>query len=627
MSMNSKIRSLIDDIFSEMKMSAENLALRDELMANALAHYEDEIAKGHSEEEALSEVADSLGDVRSLLAEMNAEKEEKPAEPENSKEKPRPFWSAMEEPEKTTPEEEPAAEKAKPRPFWSAMEETESPREEPDAGNTEETKGWNDSIEDTIGKAFGALGEMGKQVMPQMERLVRKADKATGGMMRDFGRAVGKGVRDVTKAAGDTFDRMTRTQNEEGVKPEQEALSPEEMRSKAAGIRAEAELKQAAGDQEGARDMRRAAYELEMAAEAAEQAEAMMKAAEEAAAQTGADETTAEAAAESVAPEDAEDEENTEWLGPDGEIDHEAFSKAVDELGEKAETVARETHDAAFKISKTAEDTVVTYRFPAAGLRMVDVTVDADDVKIEKGTSSDTAEVIWEAGSAEGETPECEMKDHCLSVRRRNPDIFKTFFSVFNKVGGKLTLRIPDGYAAQYKINTTSGDVTFEDADADEIVVNTTAGGIRLTPDAAFRTAVLKATTVSGPVTISACADTIGAKTVSGSIFISCDAVKADADSVSGRVHIEGACDTWEVNTVSGEAELLCTVVPTGKITIGTVSANAQVALPDAVRGFVAEASGPNASVVNEFGPNRFGTCALPIRLETLNGKLIIKRL
>ena len=177
MSMNSKIRSLIDEIFSEMKMSAENLALRDELMANALAHYEDEIAKGRSEEEALSEVADSLGDVHSLLAEMNAGKKEPPKE-QNDKEKPRPFWSAMEEPAEAKSEEKPADEKAKPRPFWSAMEETESPQEEPFAGNTEEAKGWNGSIEDTIGKAFGALGEMGKQVMPQMERLVRKADRA-----------------------------------------------------------------------------------------------------------------------------------------------------------------------------------------------------------------------------------------------------------------------------------------------------------------------------------------------------------------------------------------------------------------------------------------------------------------
>ena len=33
--MNKRIRSMVDEIFSEMKMTAENLALRDELMAVA----------------------------------------------------------------------------------------------------------------------------------------------------------------------------------------------------------------------------------------------------------------------------------------------------------------------------------------------------------------------------------------------------------------------------------------------------------------------------------------------------------------------------------------------------------------------------------------------------------------
>ena len=62
-------------------------------------------------------------------------------------------------------------------------------------------------------------------------------------------------------------------------------------------------------------------------------------------------------------------------------------------------------------------------------------------------------------------------------------------------------------------------------------------------------------------------------------------------------------------------------------LTVGTVSATARLALPDSIRGFVAEASGPNAAIVNEFGPNRYGTCQLPIRLETLSGRLVITRL
>ena len=40
------------------------------------------------------------------------------------------------------------------------------------------------------------------------------------------------------------------------------------------------------------------------------------------------------------------------------------------------------------------------------------------------------------------------------------------------------------------------------------------------------------------------------------------------------------------------------------------------------------EATGAlGCEIVNEFGPNRYGTCALPIRMESMRGKLIITKL
>ena len=69
--MNKRIRSMIDEIFAEMKMTAENLALRDELLSNAQARYEDAMAQGRSEEEAFCEIAASLEDVYDLLEQMN----------------------------------------------------------------------------------------------------------------------------------------------------------------------------------------------------------------------------------------------------------------------------------------------------------------------------------------------------------------------------------------------------------------------------------------------------------------------------------------------------------------------------------------------------------------------------
>ena len=87
---------------------------------------------------------------------------------------------------------------------------------------------------------------------------------------------------------------------------------------------------------------------------------------------------------------------------------------------------------------------------------------------------------------------------------------------------------------------------------------------------------------------------------------------------VSGKVHAEGACDEWEISSVSGEVELLCTVAPAKKVQISSVHGDVRLALPGTIRGFVAEATGAlGCEIINEFGPNRYGTCGLPIRMET----------
>ena len=69
------------------------------------------------------------------------------------------------------------------------------------------------------------------------------------------------------------------------------------------------------------------------------------------------------------------------------------------------------------------------------------------------------------------------------------------------------------------------------------------------------------------------------------------------------------------------------TVSPTGKVQVNSMSANVHVALPGDIRGFVADISGMSGKIVNEFGPNRYGTCALPIHMDTMSGKLMITRL
>ena len=645
--MNKRIRSMIDDIFSEMKMSAENLALRDELMANAQARYEDSVAAGKSEEEAFREVADSLEDVQSLLEDMNGMDERR-----EEKEKAAAVREETVIELKLETNDEPAQE-ADEAPAQEADEasaqeaDVEAAQPEENQENKEVKKPAEFDLGDTLNKAFSALGEFGQSLMPQAKKIVREADKATGGAIAGLGRAVNRGMQDAQKAAGEAIDKLSGKAGEltfdfggKPAKPKGEKTA-QELRDQAGDLKAEADLKLAVGDEDGARELQAQAAALETQADALEQAEAIEQA--RAAAQAEAD------AQQPVNPDviilgDGQSDEapaqeeplpEREIYGADGEINEDAFAKTISDLAGEAERLAGEAkkmaEDTIGQLTGSAGKRTVTggLSFPVAGLRSVNVKLDADDVVI---TPVDGFEIVvdWDMKAGENETnvdPECTMINHELTVRRRNPDVFKTFFSVFKKSGGEIRIGVPRGFAADYTISTTSGDIRLRDVDADVLKVSTTSGDVRLEPEASARAKEIGVNTVSGDVAVSACVDAVAVTTVSGDQFISCDACSVDVNVVSGSVHVEGACESFEVDSVSGDVDLLCTVAPTRKIDVNTMSADVRVALPGDVRGFLADISGVSGSIVNEFGPNRYGTCALPIHMDTVSGQLLITRL
>lgn len=598
--MNKRIRSMVDDIFSQMKMTAENLALRDELLANAQARYEDVVGSGKSEEEAFAEVAVSLEDVHELLHDMNdgAQQGEKPG--------------VQEKPEDETAEESPEA-------------------EQPQESNAADL-----DLGETLNKAFSALGSLGKSIMPQAKKFVRGVDNATGGALKSMGKAVNKTMKDAQKVAGDAIDKMSDKGGElvfdfgRREEPKQPAgKSPDDLREEAKDVRAQAQLKQVTGDQDGADALFEQADALDTQADMLEQAQAM-----EAAAKAAAEEADGQAQNPEADDPIILEEKHAPLMDEDGEVSEEAFTRVVEQIERETERVLGD-ESAQEETQEEAQDAEYTVKeeaggesrmlFPAAGLRAVDIELDADDVRIES-CEGVLIETVWSAQHVEGE-PEIVMEGHKLKIRRKNPDVFKTFFSAFSKNGGKLTVRVPHGYAPDYKINTTSGDIVLDEADAESVKANTVSGSIRLEPDAAARVQQIKANTVSGGVNVSACAEDVKASTVSGDLFISCDAQTVNAASVSGRIHAEGACDVWDVDSVSGSVELVCTAVPGRKISVDTVSASATVALPGSIRGFVAEVSGVSGKLINEFGPDRYGTCALPIRMNSMSGSMKITKI
>jgi len=635
--MNKRIRSMIDEIFSEMKMTAENLALRDELLANAQARYEDVIASGKAEEEAFAEVAASLEDVNDLLHEMNAGAAKTEAQAEEA---PRKKSVVIEMNIDTGKGESDSGEK-----------------DRAETGEPVVSKSYELDLGDTLNKAFSALGSFGKSIMPQAKKFVREMDDATGGKLGDMGRAVNKGVKDAKKAAGETIDRMSDMTGElvfdfgkrEAPKKAQ-GKTPDELREEAKDLRAEAGFKAVTGDQAGADELNAKADALETQADALEQAQAMEEAAKAAAEEAvwadDADDvfdTTGWSASPADLAEDEDvvtlEEKHQPLLDDDGDVNEDAFTKVVEQIQRETERVLdgveeklegmlgddeAPAQDAEYTVTgeTTAAGSLV---FPANGLRAVDIELDADDVRIESCEGS-LIETVWSAQNVEGE-PEIVMEGHKLKIRRKNPDVFKTFFSVFSKNGGQITVRVPHGCGAEYKVNTTSGDIVLDEVDVESVKANSTSGSIRLEPDAAVRAVQVNANTVSGDITVSACAEEVKVNTVSGRQFVSCDALKVKADTVSGKVHIEGACDTWDVDSVSGSVELMCTDVPGRKIDIDTVSASATVMLPGNIRGFVAKFSGMGGKLINEFGPDRYGTCALPVHMESMSGSLRITKL
>ena len=587
--MNKQIRRMIDEIFADMKMTADNLALRDELMANAQARFEDSIRAGKTEEEAFAEVAASLGGVQSLLHEMNAEKPEETAETAEEAAKPQTEAPSGEEAKADEPDFEVKTEKA------------------PDIG-------------ETLGKAFGALGDVGRQIVPQAQKLVKQVDDLTGGVIGGLGKAVGKGLSDAQKAAGKAIDKLSGDKGEIVVDfGEEKPKAPAALRERAKTIRTEAELKQAAGDQEGARELRAKAYALETEADEVEKKLAELAEKEKAEqADNASDEAFDALRQEMDAMQEALNADAAEV-----EADAGCPNEPID-----IDDVVRDAEDAAKQAEsfKGAPGVVVISRYPAAGLREVNVSLDSDDITVKSAEGTDVV-IEWEAGREGVEQPTVTLEEHTLTVRRANPDVFKTFFSVFQKEGGKVTVCVPRGYAADYVLSTTSGDIRLYAIDVDQVKVNTTSGDVRVEPDAGIRAKEIDVTTISGGATVSACAGDVVVSTVSGRQFVSCDANRVDLNVVSGKVHAEGASEEWEISSVSGDVEVLCTVAPTRKVQVNSMSANVHVALPGEIRGFVAEISSMSGKIVNEFGPNRYGTCALPIHMDTMSGKLMITRL
>ncbi|MFR5795032.1 MAG: hypothetical protein ACLUI3_05355 [Christensenellales bacterium] len=156
--MNKQIRRMIDEIFADMKMTADNLALRDEMMANAQARFEDSVRAGKTEEGGFRRG----GRVAGRRAEPAARHERRKAGRRQRRKRRKDRGKETAKAERRAPDFEVRTEKrrisatcwARPSARWAT---------------------W------------------AKQIVPQAQKLVRQVDELTGGMIGGIGRRSARG--------------------------------------------------------------------------------------------------------------------------------------------------------------------------------------------------------------------------------------------------------------------------------------------------------------------------------------------------------------------------------------------------------------------------------------------------
>ena len=75
---------------------------------------------------------------------------------------------------------------------------------------------------------------------------------------------------------------------------------------------------------------------------------------------------------------------------------------------------------------------------------------------------------------------------------------------------------------------------------------------------------------------------------------------------------------------MSGNAVIECQNPNTERIKASSVSGSLKIVLPSDIRGFKVNMAGLSRQVSNEFGKNAYGTCELPIRFDSMSGRLLI---
>ncbi len=187
-----------------------------------------------------------------------------------------------------------------------------------------------------------------------------------------------------------------------------------------------------------------------------------------------------------------------------------------------------------------------------------------------------------------------------------------------------VILRIPEGYAQNIKVLTTSGDVDVEDVPCRELRIVSTSGDVdvRIGEEHCLRNADI--ITTSGDIEATVFSDSVDVSSTSGDVEVEGCSLRLNTRTVSGDVDVRAETAEYTFKTVSGDVDAAFDSDELRRISGSSMSGDIDVILPKGVGFMQIEVRSMSGDVrtnccTNGFGPTVTGS------ITTMSGDIDIR--
>jgi len=189
---------------------------------------------------------------------------------------------------------------------------------------------------------------------------------------------------------------------------------------------------------------------------------------------------------------------------------------------------------------------------------------------------------------------------------------------------GELILALPVNHVFDMDMHTTSGDVSVNGVNVNEIMVETTSGDVEIHLDEHLVPAQIKVKGASGDASIHANARGLHAHTVSGDVECNGNYDTVFVNTVSGDGEVNGSMRDVKLNSVSGDMALYVQGDALRMVHCNTTSGDLEIRLPAALQGQVAvQMNSMSGSKRNRFG-EPVGAPMVHVQANSVSGDVTV---